>query len=371
MTDTDYDAIYISNSPGMMMEAHLAAHQGQKVCIIDRRADIGGAWYTNQIFAQNHIERGPHFFQSQPPIAFFKKLYDFDFVPTPRPQWGIKFRGRHFLTSDWIGKLLVTTKQLLSGLFRNTRQMIMAKHDDRYSNLRALAKGLYLHLFHYKEAQVYLNQGCHHFNQSIYDKAVASGVTFIHGDVTSVTTHSDHVLCSFGQDKTITAKTLYMTERTCIPHAYDSQKTRHDLKIIGAIRHQLHMIVKTEQPMDFFLYRFLGHPFFAITNLSTIQNGTMKDHHFMLSITFSNFSPGADKQFKDANDVLDYLKHYKLVPDDCIITDHEYSDYQDDRMHPQSYKTLTTAPFHHIEKIGDIDLSIWMKQIEKKWSNIS
>lgn len=66
-----YDVVAIGTSPAVLLESIWQCRQGNRVAILDRRLEFGGAWFTRSLWNYSGLEVGCHY------IGNNRRVYEF------------------------------------------------------------------------------------------------------------------------------------------------------------------------------------------------------------------------------------------------------------------------------------------------------
>jgi hypothetical protein len=361
-----FDKLLVGSSPGMMLEACVHAGNGARVGIVDRSERPGGAWATLDLLATPGIESGPHFFQSRADLAFLAGSLDFRLMRVPRPFWMVSYRGLRFRATDRGGKLFVGLLQL-ARLALKGRRRLRDVPDDRVSRLGDILRQMAFHLSSYRESTDYFAGGCGDFVRSAAALAVRRGVEFRHGDLEAVRCADGALTCKLSSGERIECRELLVTCRSVLP-VVETEAGPRTFNVVEAWRNQLHLLVRSPRPIDFYLVRFVGYGMFAVVNLSLIGNHRSTGGASALAVTLSDMSEARrlDREFAQAT--LDRLVRAGLLAEGTELLQFESTRYRDFRMTPHDYAAIERMSGGRIRKVGDVDLAVWLKDLAARWN---
>jgi hypothetical protein len=136
------------------------------------------------------------------------------------------------------------------------------------------------------------------------------------------------------------------------------------MSILQNSRKQVHFILESSQPLDFFMMRFIGLPFFALTKL--LNKSNTYPYEYLFTLTFDNFATQPDHLC--TSNYLQILIDKKIFSQDSKVIEQHYSVYSDNRLEDSNYSFLDSLASDGIFLIGDIDFSIWIDRLKRKWS---
>ena len=148
-----FDEVIIGSSPLMLIQAYLLAKTGRKVCLIERNAELGGAWQAAKIkpfvskkeaTKDDLVEVACHI------IEFFPNVYDFlekvstvPFVPLSEQPIRV-YKGWRIPYFDRVVCLLTTVRLCVGYFFSWARRAITKKgEEESFINFK---KKLFYHL---------------------------------------------------------------------------------------------------------------------------------------------------------------------------------------------------------------------------------
>jgi hypothetical protein len=127
------------------------------------------------------------------------------------------------------------------------------------------------------------------------------------------------------------------------------------------------MRVHSPVPLSFYLYRFIGVGFFALVNLTLINNFKCRDSEFVLSTTLSDMSEPIVVDQDRIENIISKFKRHGVLPDEVELLEHKSSTYPDSRLHGDAYELLQRDSGRSIRMIGDIDFAVWAGDISRRW----
>ena len=109
-------------------------------------------------------------------------------------------------------------------------------------------------------------------------------------------------------------------------------------------RNQIHFLVKTPQPLKWYLHRFYGLGYFAVVNLTKIGNHTKGANVSLIAATLSDMSESRIVGQEKANSVFEDLVAKKLLPKETELMEYQASTWDDSRLHYDAYEKLKKSP---------------------------
>lgn len=361
-----FDRVLVGSSPGMMLEACVYAGRGERVCIVDRAERPGGAWATLDILSVPGIESGPHFFQSRADLAFLAEELKCELMRVPRPFWKISYRGFRFRATDRFAKLFVGLLQV-ARLALKGRRRLRDVPDDRVSRLGDILRQFAFHLMGYRESTDYFDGGCGQFVDAAAALSLRRGVEFRTGELRHVRCVDGGLSCALADGEPIECGELLVTCRSVIPEVETPAGARR-FSAVEAWRNQLHLRVRSPQPIEFYLARFVGYGMFAVVNLSLIGNDRPVDGTTMLAVTLSDMSEPKSPDRGLAQATLDRLVQSGVVAEGTELLEFAATRYRDFRMAPRDYSEIERISAGRVRRVGDVDLSVWLEDLAARWN---
>jgi hypothetical protein len=360
-----FDKVLVGSSPGMMLEACVLAQAGARVCVLDRGARPGGAWATLDVLATPGIESGPHFFQSRADLGFLSRSAEFRLMRVPRPFWKVSYHGLRFTATDRFGKLFVGLLQLarIAVKGRGLRDV----PDDRVSRLGDIFRQMAFHVSRYRESTDYFEGGCGPFVQSVAALAASRGVEFRNGELQGVRCRDGGLACTLAGGERLESDELLVTCRSVLPEV-EADGERRSFAVVKAWRNQLHLLVRSPRPIDFYLVRFVGFGMFAVVNLSLIGNHPAAGGTCALAVTLSDMSQARELDRAFAESTLDRLVKGGVLAAGTELLGFASTAYRDFRMTPHDYAAIERMSGGRIRKVGDVDLSVWLQDLAARWN---
>ena len=105
----EYEKIYIGSSPIMMLDAINSNLNNQKVLIIDKSNDLGGAWKTIDLFGCRNVENAVHYLlPNKKGYEFLENIFNVELEGSKRKYYAVKIFGFKLLISvrKKIGKII-------------------------------------------------------------------------------------------------------------------------------------------------------------------------------------------------------------------------------------------------------------------------
>jgi len=361
-----FDAVFIGSSPGMLLEAILSARQGHNTALIYPEDMLGGAWKGLQIFDEIDIESAPHFFQSHVELDFLNSEIDLNLMPVSKTKWLVKFKGLQFRCNDRLAKIFLQLITILSYLLRITKRNLKQVNDDRQYDLMGACKELWFLLFVYREARYYFKGGCVRFNQQLAALALKHQVTFITGKVQHLNVKKRNLILTLNHHQVFETQRLFITRRTVID-AIETENQVYHTQHFPLIRNQIHLHLFFPEKNRIYLHRSSGCGFFAVADLSLIENSQISGRESLITLTHENMSTELSESNFDLQDYFRHLLNLKVFPSGTQLQKYQISHYYDQRMHDRDYQYLNKLRPESIHLVGNIDLSIWLKSIAKRW----
>jgi len=361
-----FDKVLVGSSPGMMLEASVYAGRGERVCIVDRAERPGGAWATLDLLSVPGIESGPHFFQSRADLSFLAGALEFELRPVPRPFWKISYRGLRFRASDRFAKLFVGLLQV-ARLALKGRRRLRDVPDDRVSRLGDILRQIAFHLWGYRESTDYFDGGCGQFVDAAAALSLRRGVEFRTGELRNVQCAAGVLSCALAGGERIECAELLLTCRSVLPEIETPAGVRR-LEVVEAWRNQLHLRVRSPQPVEFYVVRFVGYGMFAVVNLSLIGNDRPVDGTTMLAVTLSDMSEPKSPDRGLAQAAVERLVACGVLAEGTVLLEFAATRYRDFRMAPRDYSEIERISGGRVRRVGDVDLSVWLKDLAARWN---
>lgn len=357
-----FDTAIIGTSPGALMEALILARSGRKVCMVDRNPSPGGAWAVLDSFNLPNIESGPHFFQSHIDLSFLEGDIPFKLMPVPRTQWMLSIRGFAFKASDRLAKLTVSALQIAHCFLKRKRSGFRNVSDDRISKFSGAWSKLVYHMFHFRESTRYFQGGCGEFVQGLHEAASKEGITIFNDSLVSVDTTKEQLRLDCESGRVIECNRLLLTGRSTL-----GQVNGEPQECLSVHRNQVHLLVKTPHPLEWYLHRFYGLGYFAVVNLTKIGNHEDGNHTSLIAATLSDMSEPKILDQEKAKSVFEDLVAKKLLPKEAELLEYQASTWDDSRLHYDAYEKLQQTSSGRVTLVGNIDLALWIQDIEKRW----
>ena len=358
-----YDLVLIGTSPGMLLEAINASRSGDEVLVIDAQRDIGGAWSCISALGHEGLECGPHFFQSAPDLSVLKDEFEFAVTTVPKIRWKIHVRTVRLECSDRSAKIIA---QLLIVASRG-KSVLFGKrgvYEDRWSDMRRSLREIFFLIFQYREARQYLLHGSGPIVQNIYQAAMDGGVRFMNERIVELRKSDEFVSIGLETGKKIRTKKVGISTRTVLTKV-KFPLFEKKLDSIDLFRNQIFLKVRTKTPVDFYAYRSIGCGFFAVANLSLIQNARSEPNEYLLVMTLSDMGQPLD--IVDFQTYLDQLVSLNILPNESTLIGGHSSVYRDSRHSMSDYECIVSRSEGMVECLGDIDFARWIEMISAKW----
>ena len=348
----EYDEVYIGCSPGNMLEAINSRLRGRTVLIIYPEGLVGGAWSGINILGEQNIESAPHFFQSKPNCEFLSKEFGFKLIEVPKAIWLVRFKSIKRIMTDRGAKTLIELLAILISIVKLKRYgfSVIKKIKKHFLELIFL-------IFDYQESHVYVQSGCVKMCEKFYKVALSHGVDFEEDEVKNISVNKKDVVLSLGDCSKLKSRVLKITSRSHFKKI-DIENERHFPRLVKISRWQVHFW-GTRSRRDWYVVRGFGEGFFALSNLSMIGHGPLRQGEDLYSLTLDFCD---DSSFME---IIQKFKDNKLLPYDFKVSSYEFSEVKDYRMDDFSYEVLKNQG--SVKLVGDIDFSKWLESISRRW----
>lgn len=363
-----YDQLLVGSSPGMLLEAILAARSGLEVALVDACDTPGGAWVGARLPGLGLVECAPHFFQSHVDLGFLREEFGIELVQTPKAVWIVKLGSMRLRLGDRLSKILVQlvgVAKLIGG--RRRERSFSRIADDRLDQLSGAFHELAFLLFRYREARSYFSGGCISAINVLAAEARNCGVRFFHDRINCIAQQNGAVVeARLQSGATLSTQQLLLTRRSTIKSIFVAGRSE-TMQRISVTRNQVHLRLRITAEIPNYLARSAGLSFFAVANLSMIGSANLPPGECLLAVTLADMSRRLPEDHFDANGLLSELKDAGLVPLSSELISSHFSSYIDDRMTDADYARIRSAFPEQVGLIGDIDLSRWMESLSKRW----
>lgn len=357
------DLVIVGCTLGNLVHAHYAASKGLNVVVVEKQAEVGGAWRVERGVFGSDVECAAHFFQSSlnpQSVAALEQL-GAEFISVPVTKWHVRFCKKSFLISDFKAKLFIEFKSLtlsLAGfcLARIRAQEFVRLSKDRFKNIAFL-------FCKYRDATVYFRGGVQPFLERLLKRLEILGVEFIKDKVKTIDIKNGEALVSC-ENYSLISKHISLTRRSLLEKvSIGSDVFTLDEQFV--VRRQVFLLVEDrKQELNFYVRRSHNCGFFAVSNLSLIENFTDPEGRVLLVVTLEDMSAKAPEL--SGEHVMGMLRKHKVLSPDVKLVGSHCARYEDARSSQDTLEQIC-SDVKNIELEESLDFAPWVNDIVSRY----